>query len=98
MKAVKMLLISCLVVLTATIYAQLNVESAGIVKIGSGSLRIDSNSSGWGFVYKGNSHNKGLRFTSSGKMYLYNADPVSFVTATSATSQRNLVVMNPGTL
>ena len=75
--------------------AQLKVESTGKVKIGNGSLRLESNSSDWGFIFMDNSHDKGLRFSSSGKMYLYNSADASFVTATTTTTQRNLVVMNP---
>lgn len=95
MKTYKILLICILSVLSVNLSAQLKVESTGKVKIGSGSLRLQSTSDDWGFIYMGDSHYRGLRFTPSGKMYLYNSDPSSFITVTSATTQRNLIVMDP---
>jgi len=95
MKNYIIFLISSLILFSTNLSAQLKVESTGKVKIGNGSLRLESSSSDWGYIFMDNSHDKGLRFSSSGKMYLYNSVDASFVTATTSTSQRNLVVMNP---
>jgi hypothetical protein len=95
MKNYKIFLISSLILFSVNLSAQLKVESTGKVKIGSGSLRLESSSSDWGYIFMGNTHAKGLTFTPTGKMYLYTPDDVTFVTPTSSTSQKNLVVMNP---
>jgi 6-pyruvoyl-tetrahydropterin synthase len=91
----KIIFFSCFLLIINSLNAQLKVETNGRVKFGPGSLRVFSGTDDWGYINVGNTTTKGLRFTPTGKMYLYNSDPTSFVTVTSTTTQRNLIVMDP---